>query len=203
MTRPHRDDACGAMHGSPRAWRIVAARPSSSGTALEADDPHRSGLTLVEDNLALIGSFLLSFVVIGRLWASHHRLFGRTNSASRALVWLNFAWLLTIVVLPVPTKMVGSFVDDPFTLRFYVGTLFVSSALLAVMTVLVGRSLHPAGRAALDHAGAVSSSLILLVIFIVTLGAPEAGYLPLLLLLVTFLTDRLVRPVTARWIEPT
>ncbi|HSK60885.1 MAG TPA: TMEM175 family protein [Actinomycetospora sp.] len=168
----------------------------------DADEPDRSGLTLIQDNLAPIGSFLLSFVVIGAFWAAHHRLFARAADAGRVLVWWNFAWLLTIVVLPVPTKMVGSFEDDPFTLRFYVGTLFVSSGLLTVLTVLVGRSLDRAGRAALDHTGAAASSLVLLVIFVLTLIAPGVGYWPLLLLLVTFLLDRPLRPITARWIEP-
>jgi len=168
----------------------------------EVDQPHQSGLAIIEDNLADIGSFLVSFVVIARLWASHHRLFARATTASRALVWWNLAWLLTIVVLPVPTKMAGNFLDDPFTLRFYVGALFVSSALLAVLSVFVGRSLDPAGRAEMDHAGGASTSFILLVVFVVTLVAPEAGYWPLLLLVLTFLFDRLLRPVTARWIEP-
>jgi uncharacterized membrane protein len=111
--------------------------------------------------------------------------------------------LLTIVVLPVPTKMVGGFEDDPFTLRFYVGALFASSALLTVMSVLVGRSLDRAGRTAMDHAGGASTSFILLVVFVVTLVAPEAGYWPLLLLVLTFLFDRLLRPVIARWIQLT
>jgi uncharacterized membrane protein len=164
----------------------------------EAAQPARSGLTIVTDNLAPIGSFVLSFVVIARFWAAHHRVFDPARRVGRALVWVNTAWLFTIVVLPFPTEMIGAFSDDPFTLRFYVLTLFVSSALLAVITVLVRRSLveedHPAPR----HVATGGTAALFLLVFLVTLVAPQWGYWPLLLLLATGPVERLLGPVIDR-----
>ena len=52
-------------------------------------------------------SFLLSFIVIGLYWNSHHRLFGLIRGYDRGLIWLNLALLLCIVVLPFPTSLIG------------------------------------------------------------------------------------------------
>lgn len=164
----------------------------------ETAGPEATGLDVLRENVAPIGSFLLSFVVIGRFWAAHHRLFGRARTASRALVQWNLAWLLTIVVLPFPTEMVGAYSEDPFTLRFYVATLLVSSALLSWMTVLISRTLGPADRAGLRAMSFGGTTLALVVVFVVTLVAPQLGYWPILLLFLSPVLDRLLRPLTRR-----
>ncbi|GAA4770862.1 TMEM175 family protein [Actinomycetospora chibensis] len=164
----------------------------------ETAGPEATGLTVLRENLAPIGSFLLSFLVIGRFWAAHHRVFARARTASRALVQWNLAWLLTIVVLPFPTEMVGAYSEDPFTLRFYVGTLLVSAALLSWMTVLISRALGPAARAGLRDMSFGGTTLALVVVFAVTLVAPGLGYWPILLLFLSPVLDRLLRPLTRR-----
>jgi uncharacterized membrane protein len=167
----------------------------------EAEEPTQSGLTLITGNLALIGSFVLSFAVIARFWAAHHRVFDAAESVGPAVVWVNTVWLFTVVVLPFPTEMVGTFSDDPFTLRFYVGTLFTSSALLTVLTVLVGRGLHREARVPLWRSAIGSTAGLLFVIFLVTLVAPRLGYWPLLLLFATGPLEHLLGPVVTRRLE--
>jgi len=49
--------------------------------------------------------FLLSFAVIATLWTSHHWLFRYLDGWSRRLLWLNFSWLLGIVLVPFATKL--------------------------------------------------------------------------------------------------
>lgn len=165
----------------------------------EAGDPEGSGLSIITDNLAPIGSFVLSFVVIARFWAAHHRVFDDAPRVSPGLVWMNTAWLFTIVVLPFPTEMVGSFPEDHFTLRFYVGTLFASSALLTVMTHLVARSRPVEERAAVvRRSGSGVTALLLLLVLVVTLVVPDLGYWPLLVLFATSPLERLLGPVIAR-----
>jgi uncharacterized membrane protein len=165
----------------------------------EAGDPEGSGLTIITDNLAPIGSFVLSFAVIARFWAAHHRVFDDAPRVSPGLVWVNTLWLFTIVVLPFPTEMVGSFPEDAFTLRFYVGTLFVSSALLTVMTHLVARARPAEERATvLRRSGSGATALLLLLILVVTLVVPHLSYWPLLLLFATSPLERVLGPVIAR-----
>lgn len=47
-------------------------------------EPGRSALPLLTGNLPLVGSFLLSFLVVGRFRMVHHRLFDRVRQTTRA-----------------------------------------------------------------------------------------------------------------------
>jgi uncharacterized membrane protein len=164
----------------------------------ETQEPTGSGLSIVTDNLAPIGSFVLSFAVIARFWAAHHRVFDEAPRVSPRVVWINTLWLFTVVVLPFPTEMLGTFTVDPFTLRFYVATLFASSALLTVMTVLVARSRPAEDRARAARMGSGGTAALLLLIFVITLVAPGLGYWPLLLLFATSPVERLTGPLLRR-----
>lgn len=164
----------------------------------EIEEPQRSGLSIITENLAPIGSFVLSFAVIARFWAAHHRVFDGQPRVSPLVVWVNTIWLFSIVVLPFPTEMVGAFSEDPFTLHFYVATLFVSSALLTVMSVLVARSRPPEEHAMRRRVGSGSTAVLLLVILIVTFVAPHLGYWPMLLLFATSPLERLLRGAVQR-----
>ena len=55
------------------------------------------------------------------------RLFVRVVADSTPLLFWNIAWLLTIVVLPFPTEMIGGYGDDWFTAVLDVGTILASS----------------------------------------------------------------------------
>lgn len=44
--------------------------------------------------------FLISFFVIAIYWRSHHRIFGFVNRYSNKLIWLNFLFLFTVVLMP-------------------------------------------------------------------------------------------------------
>ena len=152
----------------------------------------QSALPLLTENLTLIGSFLLSFVVIGRFWMVHHQLFDRVRHTTRALVWLNLAWLLTVVVLPFPTEMAGVYRDDPFTLRFYVATLFASSVLLSIMTVVVARA-GAAGPGFRHQPTTFVTPALLLVVLATTLVWSRAGYSLLFLLFLGPLVETVLR----------
>lgn len=56
--------------------------------------------------------FLLSFAVIAGLWSLHHWLFRYVVGMTSLLMWVNFGWLLGIVLVPFVTKVMvldGSF----------------------------------------------------------------------------------------------
>jgi uncharacterized membrane protein len=142
---------------------------------------------LVSHHWPEILSFLLSFAVIAQLWMTHHRIFADVRELTRPLMLLNMAWVLTIVVLPFPTELVGSYGDDLFTQLFYVGTILVSSVLLSSMTLVAhAGSLTP--RAVL---ASVMPAVLLLVALLLV---PLVNYYGLLLLLVEQLLSRFIGP---------
>jgi uncharacterized membrane protein len=104
---------------------LVAAR----GRPVEAITGHRWQ----------IFSFVLSFAVIARVWIGHHRLFAEVKEHSAPLIVVNLCWLLTIVVLPFPTELVGGFGGDRFTAMFYIGTILAGSACQTVMVLIIRR----------------------------------------------------------------
>jgi uncharacterized membrane protein len=81
-----------------------------------------------------IFGFLLSFVVIARLWLAQHAIVRSLVRQTDAVVRLMLAWTLTIVFLPFPTTLVAATDDSGLVKVLYIGTMAVSSALLTVLT---------------------------------------------------------------------
>ena len=57
-------------------------------------------------------AFILSFVVIGIMWVSHHSMFERIALVDRGLLFCNLLLLLGIAFLPFPTALLASYVED-------------------------------------------------------------------------------------------
>jgi uncharacterized membrane protein len=146
------------------------------------------------------GAFLLSFLVIARLWLVHHRLLEQVGGYDRTLIRVNVFWILTVVLLPFATQVVAVYGTDRLAVALYIGTMAVSSACLTALSLLVWRrpSLRRAGtRPAPPVAGLVTTGTILVALVLGVLY-PRVNYFGLLLLLLTgplerFLHGRLAR----------
>ncbi|MBK5239146.1 MAG: DUF1211 domain-containing protein [Actinomycetales bacterium] len=89
-----------------------------------------SGEYLVENGTRIF-AFVLSFAVIGRLWIAHHQFSEVITDYSVGTLWLNMAWMLTIVFLPVPTELISSEADD-FTVAngVYILTMLANMSIM-------------------------------------------------------------------------
>jgi uncharacterized membrane protein len=141
---------------------------------------------VIVENWAQIFSFLLSFYVIAQLWSAHHGLLEGVTAARRGVFTLNMLWVLTIVVLPFVTEMIGGYGTDRFTVLLYIGMVLSSSACLTALSVVIR------GRLV---AGAGSATGLLGVALLLALLVPPVGYAGLLLLVLSPLVERLWR----RW----
>jgi len=160
----------------------------------EAQDGGVAGL--LREHVTDISGFLLSFVVIARLWLAQHRIVSGLVRQSRAVVLLLLAWTFTIVVLPFPTALAAATSHDSLARVLYIGTMTVSSALLALIARVIGRdrSLRDTevGPDPVYAAGTTAAFLLALAISVVF---PATSYWPLLLLV---LVDPVVDRVRAR-----
>ncbi|MGW6929651.1 TMEM175 family protein [Lentzea sp. NPDC054927] len=130
--------------------------------------------------------------VIAHLWFTHHRLFENVKQYSSLLVFLNMAWLLTIVILPFPTELVGRPGQDHFTQFFYIGTIAVSSVLLTAITLLVHGSPELAVEARGLSRPVVLRALVPTAVLLLALVlSPLISYWGLLLLLVSPVVQRI------------
>jgi uncharacterized membrane protein len=159
------------------------------GGAAELLDAHRDDLL----------GFVLSFVVIARLWLAQHQTVRTLERQSPPVVWLLLAWSFTIVFLPFPTSLVAASDHDPVAKILYVGTMAVSSLLLGFIAFAIRRD---AGLRDTEEkpplAPAIGVTSGFLVALAVMLAFPDTGYYPLLLLLLVDPVVRVVRRVAAR-----
>jgi len=170
----------------------------------------RSGVDLrdlLRDDLAELGSFLLSFVVIFRFWWAHHQLFRHVSGLNGTLVRLTVVWLLSVVLLPWPTAIITAYDTSSLTVLLYTGTLVVSTGSLAAMAVVVHRNpALSAGRTRETRDGVLRSvsSFVALVVALVlgTVFVDTVNYWALLLLLVTGPFERLIKRRWAQHPEP-
>jgi uncharacterized membrane protein len=99
--------------------------------------PSEPAGVLLGDNLPEMLAFVVSFLVIARLWMSHHALFEHVDNYNNLLLGFTLLWAFTIVVLPFPTALTYAYPSGPVTVGFYIGTMTLNSALLTVMTFIV------------------------------------------------------------------
>ncbi|MET8944719.1 TMEM175 family protein [Streptomyces sp. NPDC004542] len=151
----------------------------------EALDDGDSAVEVVTHHMASISSFLLSFVVIWRIWTVHHEVFPRTGTVSGRVAQINVLWLVCIVALPFPVEMISSYGDEPFVLALYVAVLFASSIALAAMALLLRRSgtrqTAPSRRTVEQVMG---NAACLAVALLLVMAVPALAFWPLALLLI-------------------
>lgn len=130
----------------------------------------------------LIG-FVLSFVVIARLWLAQHGIVASLVRQNAAVVRLLLTWTFTIVFLPFPTALITTTDHDTLARVLYIGTMAVSSALLALMarTVARDRSLRDTDGGP-DVADATATTVAFLLALTISLVFPATGSWPLLIL---------------------
>lgn len=161
-----------------------------------------------EEHGAQVGSFLLSFLLIGTYWMSHHQLGDRLAGYSRAMVVANFAWMLSIVWLPVPTAMVGQMPTtgpegrDSLQVALYIGSMLFASMTYLALQVLARYDARLWRDDAPPPAGGLIAAIVLAVLtaiaLVVALTVPPVDYLALLLLMLTAPLVSLLRP----WLGP-
>ncbi len=53
--------------------------------------------------------FVISFGIVGHYWSVHHRIFGYVVKYTTGLLWLNLAFLFTVVLLPFSSGFLGQY----------------------------------------------------------------------------------------------
>jgi uncharacterized membrane protein len=90
--------------------------------------------------------YVLSFVVIGIMWANHHSIFRYVRRTDRYFLLVNVGFLMCVAFLPFPTAVLAKYLAEPASqttaVAAYSATLFVIA--LAFNAVWWYAMLHPA-----------------------------------------------------------
>ncbi|WP_049996203.1 TMEM175 family protein [Halococcus sediminicola] len=71
-------------------------------------------------------TYIISFLVIGIYWISHHRIFQQIERQDDRLLWFNLLFLLCVAFIPFPTSLLGDAITT-VTVSLYAATLVVTS----------------------------------------------------------------------------
>lgn len=95
------------------------------------------------DLTPLFIGFIISFFVIAIYWRSHHRLFSFIKNYDEKLIWLNFLFLFTIILMPFSSAYYSENFDRHLPFYFYclnvAATGLLNYALLAYIIKHRGR----------------------------------------------------------------
>ena len=83
------------------------------------------------DTLSGLFAFLVSFWVIASYWVAHHRIFNRIGAHDGALLNIDFAFLMCVVLVPFSTSMVMEYGDSRLVWDVYVSHLLLTSLTLS------------------------------------------------------------------------
>jgi len=156
----------------------------------------------INANLSQLFAFVLSFVIIARLWLSNHHLLVNTARVTPALMWIDIAWVFTIVVLPLPTEITAVFKSSELSVTIYIGCSLSSVLLLTVLALYLYR--HPwlerehTRISAMQLWGIASSAGGFVLALVVELIFPRLTYYPLLLIMLSTPAGYFVKPRIAR-----
>ena len=144
---------------------------------------HDSVADLLHTHQPELWSFLLSFVVIARLWFAQHRAVRPLLISHEYVSALLVFWMLTIAFLPFPTSLVAKAGHEPTTKVLYIGTIALSTLATGLISWVMRRNpqITDGGEPPDAEPGVVTGALLLLALAI-TLAIPETSYFPLLLL---------------------
>jgi uncharacterized membrane protein len=162
--------------------------------------PHTHSVEqLFHDHWDEIEGFVISFVVIARMWVAHHSIFEHVDGYNWVLLLESLIWTFTIVLLPLPTVMTSVVRPSVASIAFYVGTMTVSSILLTIITWTVSRNpqLESTTNPVTNRmrAGSITTTGAFVVALILGTVFPVLTYWPLLLLALTGPVDSAV----TRW----
>jgi uncharacterized membrane protein len=113
---------------------------------LEIGIPHAGEGDLGEallDQWPSYAAFILSFVVIGIMWVSHHSMFERIAAVDRRLLFLNLLLLLGIAFLPFPTALLAEYVREGGTNSHLAAAIYSATmAMIGVAFWMMWRHLY-------------------------------------------------------------
>ncbi|SDF53808.1 TMEM175 family protein [Dyella sp. 333MFSha] len=102
---------------------------------IEVHVPHpesrtdQAWLQALVDLIPQLAGFFLSFIVVGALWAAHHRVFGLLRRYDPSIVWPNLFLLMAIAFTPFSTALMSAHPVERVPEIFYATSLLIAGLL--------------------------------------------------------------------------
>src|SRR3954447_2923406 len=118
----------------------------------EPAGPDSEILHQLTDQWPSLLAYFLSFVVIGRFWIVHHRVFAVVRRLDSGLLTLNLLYLAFVVLIPFTTEVLGDYGDTTEAVVLYAAALggVAFFKWLMIRTAFVGDHIHEEHRGATE-----------------------------------------------------
>jgi len=108
---------------------------------------------------AQLVSYGISFYVIAQFWLVHRQVFRLLADHEDGLEWWNFAFLLTITLMPFTSTLLGDFVGNPLAVDIFAANLLIASLATQAM-IVIGRRRGLLVSDARARAGRISAAVV-------------------------------------------
>jgi uncharacterized membrane protein len=147
------------------------------------DPEHGLGQALI-DQWPAYASYVVSFFIIGIIWVNHHAVFDHLARADRPLLFLNLTLLLFVAVLPFPTNLIATYMqeggaDERVAAVVYSGTMTLMGVSFGALWLyasthgrLLGDTLSPEQVRTLTRRFVIGSPVYLLSMLVALVSAP-------------------------------
>jgi uncharacterized membrane protein len=78
---------------------------------------------------------IISFLIIGYYWLTHHAVFGLVKKYDQTIIWLNILFLIFLSFLPFPVDLFGDFGNSEVIIIFYSASLSLVGFILAAIWI--------------------------------------------------------------------
>jgi uncharacterized membrane protein len=111
----------------------ITGIPQSS---VQTDLPRR----LLESWPAFL-AYVMSFIILGMIWISHHRIFHYVKHSNPMLMWINIIFLMFVALVPFSTRLMADYLwtQGPFVV-YGINVLLIFVMRLAMWNYASGRS---------------------------------------------------------------
>ena len=106
------------------------------------DVPYSQFWETMNSTLPRILAYVMSFIIIGVYWVTHHNSMHAIKKTDRVFLWLNVLLLLCVSFIPFPTSLLGRYPYQAGPIVIYGATLIASNLVGYMMILYVWRHPH-------------------------------------------------------------
>jgi uncharacterized membrane protein len=144
-------------------------------------------------------TYVLSFIVLGILWAQHNRAFHAIKRSDNALVWLNIVFLMFVALIPFSTSLLGNYETEQISFIIYAINIILAVVIRFIIWTyatgkyrLVDSDISPR-LVKLDKLIAIGVLLTFMLVIGVSFINVTAAFYLLVLLLAASIVTQLIR----------
>lgn len=94
---------------------------------------------VLQENLKILGVYLLSFVQVGIYWVNHHYLLDDLKTITHGILWANLGLLFTLSLVPFGVEWIGTRGVNPLPVAVYAVCFSLPAIAWGILALVISR----------------------------------------------------------------